>query len=347
MGKKEGKKSMNKSEKKSAPKNAGVKKAVVGAKKAVKKSSKKVPLLGSLLKKSTKEAASAVDTNLMPIADMPVMVRNSPQHTYDAYVMNLSGTLFKGDLLMPGVDKLFESLQLMRRPMYFMSSNTHSTPSEYQETLATYGMDVDLAHIFTPVRVAIEYVKREFPGAHVYAICDSKFRSGLMQGDIKLTDDPDQTDVVLVAHDRDFSFDKLNKAFRAITGSKRAKLVTTSMVRSWPTAGGEIEPGTRAIVRAIESAAQTRAIRNLGTPESAFLDCMFEHLDLSPRRVLLVSDSLSGDIRMAKHFGMPTALVLTGEASLSQAQEAPAKDQPNFVLDSVAQIVPEYILNQL
>ena len=313
----------------------------------LKKASHRLPIIGSLIKRSNKASRRADDMKHIAIEEMPVMLQESPQRAYDAYIMNLSGTLFKGDLLMPGVDKIFQSLELMRRPMYFMSSNTHSTPSEYQETLAAYGMNVDLAHIFTPVRVAIEYLKREFPQAHVYAICDDKFRVCLVKGGIKLTDNPEETDVVLVAHDRDFSFDKLNKAFRAITGPKRAKLVTTSMVRSWPTADGEIEPGTRAIVRAIESAAQTRAIRNLGTPESAFLDCVFEHLDLSPRRVLLVSDSLSGDIRMAKHFGMPTALVLTGEASLAQAQAASAKDQPNFVLDSVAHIVPKYILNQL
>ena len=319
-----------------------------------KKQAKRLGLFSARVEPEKAAAAPVVKEQVQPdrnrllaIEDLPVMVRETPQHVYDAYVMNLAGTLLQGDLLMPGVDKVFESLEVMRRPIYFMSSNSHTAPYDYQRMLAGLGIEAPMENIFTPVRVAVEYLKREFPGATVYSIGDSKFHFHLEHAGIKLSNDPSEVDVVIVAHDRKFSFDKLNIAYQAITGRRRAKLVTTSMVRSWPRAEGGTEPGTRGIVRAIESAAGTRAIRNLGTPERDFIECMFEHMDAPPRRVLLVSDSLTGDIRMAKKYGMPTALVLTGEASLAQAEAAAPKDQPNFVLDTVAGAIPSYIMGQL
>ncbi|MDD7465610.1 MAG: HAD hydrolase-like protein [Actinomycetaceae bacterium] len=297
--------------------------------------------------KSDKKSARKAESTVKKSLDIPLMVRDSPQRVYDAYIMNLSGTLFNGDLLMPGVDKLFAALNVMRRPMVFMSSNSHTSPASYQKLLAKFGMDVDIDQIFTPVRVVNEYLTRNFPDAQVMAIGDSEFLAHMAADGRALTDDPQLADVVVVAHDRDFNFAKLNLAYRAIVGPKKAKLVVTSMVRSWVTADGGSEPGTRAIVRAIQSASGAQVHCNLGTPEPAFLDYVFRHLDSEPHKTLVVSDSLTTDIRMARNYGVPTALVLTGEGSIAQAELAAPKDQPNFVVDSVVDVVPHYIVDQL
>lgn len=71
----------------------------------LKKASRRLPIIGSFIKRSNKASHRADDMNHMAIEEMPVMLQESPQRAYDAYIMNLSGTLFKGDLLMPGVDK--------------------------------------------------------------------------------------------------------------------------------------------------------------------------------------------------------------------------------------------------
>ncbi|MDY5589597.1 MAG: HAD hydrolase-like protein [Arcanobacterium sp.] len=297
--------------------------------------------------KARKNSALKLDAGAVGTLNLPLLVRDSPQHVYDAYIMNLSGTLFNGNLLMPGVDKVFASLSLMRRRMVFMSSNSHTSPDSYQQLLEKFGVPVEVEQIFTPVRVASEYLARNFPDARVMAIGDSEFLAHLASGGVELTNDPALTDVVLVAHDRDFNFGKLDLAYRAITGPSKAKLISTSMVRAWPAAEGGMEPGTRAIVRAIECAAGAKLYANIGTPERDFLDCVFNHLEIAPQHTLVVSDSLTTDIRMARSYGVPTALVLTGEGSLTQAELASQKDQPNFVVNSVADIVPHYIVDQL
>ncbi|MCI6573823.1 MAG: HAD hydrolase-like protein [Actinomycetaceae bacterium] len=294
-----------------------------------------------------KKSARKADIAAQASVEIPLMVRDSPQRVYDAYIMNLSGTLFNGDLLMPGVDKVLAALDVMRRPVVFMSSDSHTSPDSYQTLLANFGMDVDLDQIFTPVRVVNEYLSYNFPDAHVMAIGDSEFLAHMAKGGIALTDDPQLTDVVVVAHDREFSFTKLNLAYQAIVGPKKAKLVVTSMVRTWLTADGSSEPGTRAIVRAIQSATGAQIYCNLGAPERPFLDCVFRYLDSEPHKTLVVSDSLSTDIRMARGYGVPTALVLTGEGSIVQAELAAPKDQPNFVVNSVVDVVPHYIVDQL
>ena len=110
---------------------------------------------------------------------------------------------------------------------------------------------------------------------------------------------------------------------------------------------GTREPGTLSIVTAIEVATRKRVAKNLGSPETDLLEMIFEDLAAAPEDALLVTDSLGADIRMAKRFGIPSALVLTGDVTVEHAESLKEKDQPNYVLDSVDSIIPPYIKDQL
>ncbi|MDY5584688.1 MAG: HAD hydrolase-like protein [Arcanobacterium sp.] len=286
----------------------------------------------------------AVHPNLVDIA---VMVEDSPQSLHDSYIINLDSTVLTGDVVVPGVETLLKSLAYMRRPVYFLSTNPYMHPADFVTRLANVGINIDAEQVFTPSRIAATYLQKEFAAAKIFAVANQSFQEELRNRGVNLTDDELAADVVLVSHNRDFNFEIYTKAFRALTGPRQPKLISTSMVRTRTPMGGEPEPGTRGLVRALESATRKKLDKNLGRPDRDFLDVVFQTTGLNPEYTLFVSDSLTQDIRPVKRYGVQTALVLGGETTIEAAKAAKKKDQPNFVLDDITAIIPEYILAQM
>lgn len=280
------------------------------------------------------------------IADLNVMVREAPQRVFDAYLLNIDATVFAGAQLMPEMKMVVDTLTSLRRPIRYLSMLSTVSSDKLVTAMAAEGVQLDPHQIVTPGRQAARYLHKSYPGANVFVIGDDALSAEVEGEGIPLSEDPAEINVVLVGHDRDFSFDKLTTAFRAID-ENGADLVASSLRRVRRQPDGTREPGTLSIVTAIEVATRKRVAKNLGSPEPDLLEMIFEDLAATPEDALLVTDSLGADIRMAKSFGIPSALVLTGDATIKQAEALKRKDQPNYVLDSIDSIIPPYIKDQL
>lgn len=155
-----------------------------------------------------------------------------------------------------------------------------------------------------------------------------------------------ETDVVIVSFTDDFNMKMFSTAYHAIADNG-ADLISSSLRRLRRLPDGSVEPGVLPIVAALETATRKRLTKNLGSPETDLLEMIFDDVDIRREEALFVTDSLGADIRMAKRYGVPTALVLTGETTIERARELKRKDQPNYVLSSIADIMPRYIKDQL
>lgn len=277
---------------------------------------------------------------------LDVMVRQAPQHAHEAYLLNVDGTVLTGGKLMDGMKPVLETIKLLRRPVRFITGSSTVSRQHIAGELRRNGIEVELEQIFTPTRVTVAYLKKNYPGAKVYPIANEEVCTALEDDGIELTTNPLEARVVLVAHDHDFTYAKLKGAYDAIL-SNGAVLISSSVRREHLLPDGSYEPGTLSIIAAIEKATRTSLTKNLGSPETDMLEMIYSEMSADPAKSLLVTDSLAGDVRMAKSFGVPTALILTGESTYEQARALRSKDQPNFVLDSVVDIVPPYIVNQL
>ncbi|VEI13666.1 HAD-IIA family hydrolase [Trueperella bialowiezensis] len=280
------------------------------------------------------------------IADLDVMVQEPPQRVFDAYLLNIDATLYAGTQLMPEMKTVIDVLDELRRPVRYLSMMSTVSTDALIEAMAKEGVAIEPHQIVTPGRQLSNYLHKSYPGANVFVIGDDTLSAELSSAGIKLCDDPAKINVVLVAHDRNFTFDKLATAFRAID-ENGAELVASSLRRVRRQPDGTREPGTLSIVTAIEVATRKRVVKNLGAPETDLLEMIFEDLAAEPQDALLVTDSLGADIRMAKRFGIPTALILAGDVTIDDARNRQEKDQPNYVLDSLDSIVPPYIKDQL
>ena len=262
-----------------------------------------------------------------------------PGRLYEGYVFDLDGTIYLGDELLPGVKRLIPKLRNLGKRVVFLSNNATRDPEQYAEKLGGMGLKTPASEIVNTVVTMTEWLLDNHPAATVFPVSEEPLKRSLEKAGIRISEDPEEIDIVIASYDRAFDYRKLQIAFDAIWYYKRAMLVTTNPDRYCPYPGGRGEPDAAAIVAAIEACTGTECRANVGKPDPLMLHTVMSLIGLDKEECIVVGDRLYTDIRMAKDAGMPSAVVLTGETTAEDLAAEP-EDLPDYTLQRVDQLVP-------
>ena len=254
---------------------------------------------------------------------------------YDGYLFDLDGTIYLGDTLLPGAQRMLAALRDLGRPLVFLSNNPTKDPEMYAEKLSRLGIPTDPRQVVNPLVTLAAWLRREAPGSRVFVLGSEPLKRAVLGAGCTLSEDPALIDVVVASYDTSFDYRKLQIAFDALWQHRRARLVTPNPDAYCPFPGGRGEPDAAAIVAAIEASTGVRCEVNLGKPAPAMLHTAAEVLGLRPQDCLMVGDRLYTDIAMAVDAGMDSALVLTGESTRASVADLPAERRPTYVLDRI------------
>jgi HAD superfamily hydrolase (TIGR01450 family) len=268
-------------------------------------------------------------------------VLRRPDRLYDAYVFDLDGTIYLGDELLPGARETIETLRRAGRPVRFLSNNPTRDPEQYAEKLTQFGVPTPPEEIVNTTVTMTEWLRREAPGATVFAIAEEPLRAALAAAGIRTSEDPAEIDIVIASYDRGLTYRKLQIAFDAIWFHGRARLVATNPDRYCPLPGGRGEPDCAAVTAAIEACTGAHCEVVVGKPNPIMLTAALAGVDVDVERCLMVGDRLATDIRMGIEAGAPTALVLTGDTRAAELDLLAAADRPTYVLAGVADLLSE------
>ena len=231
-------------------------------------------------------------------------------------------------------------VRALGRRTVFLSNNPTRDPQMYADKLDGLGIPTPLDDIVNPVVTVPRWLQAHHPGAGVFAISEEPLKRALTAAGIRLTEDPEEIDIVLASFDRTFEYRKLQIAFDALWFHKRARLITSNPDRFCPMPGGRGEPDAASIVAAIEACTGVTCEANLGKPGAEMLETVLGMLGLSADRCVMVGDRLSTDIVMAATAGMDSALVLTGETTPEMAGRLPQDGAPTWILDRIDHLLP-------
>jgi HAD superfamily hydrolase (TIGR01450 family) len=263
-----------------------------------------------------------------------------PDRLYGAYVFDLDGTIYLGEGLLPGAQRLVEGLRALKVPVRFLSNNPTKDPEQYAEKLARLGLPTPVEEIVNTVVTMIRWLLDNAPDAVVYPVSEPPLVRALEAAGIRMSSDPAEIDIVIASYDRGFTYEKLQTAFDALWFHKRARLVATNPDRFCPFPGGRGEPDCAAIIAAIEACTGVKCEVNTGKPNPVMLEASLAGTSVAPRDCLMVGDRLGTDIQMASDTGATSALVLTGEATADDVVAMAEPDRPDFVLDRVDRVLP-------
>ena len=266
--------------------------------------------------------------------------RGIPERLYEGYVFDLDGTIYLGDELLPGAQRLVLKLRELGKRVIFLSNNPTKDPKMYAEKLGELGLETPESEILNTVVTMTQWLLQNHPGATVFPISEDPLKNSLREAGIRMSDDPEEIDIVIASYDRGFEYRKLQIAFDAIWFYERAMLVTTNPDRYCPFPGGRGEPDAAAIVGAIEACTGAKCEVNVGKPDPIMLETIMDLIGLDAEECVMTGDRLYTEILMAKGAGMPSAVVLTGETTAEDLERESEENLPDYILERIDQLIP-------
>jgi HAD superfamily hydrolase (TIGR01450 family) len=264
----------------------------------------------------------------------------APDRLYEGYVFDLDGTIYLGDELLPGAKRLILKLRELGKRVIFLSNNPTKDPRMYAEKLGKLGLKTPDSEIVNTVVTMTRWLLREHPEGTVFPISEEPLKNSLSEAGIRMSENPEEIDIVIASYDRTFDYRKLQIAFDAIWFYERAMLVTTNPDRYCPFPGGRGEPDAAAIVAAIEACTGAKCQVNVGKPASIMLETIMDLIGLDAKDCVISGDRLYTEIKMAKRAGMPSAVVLTGDTTERGLAAEPVENLPDYILERIDQLVP-------
>jgi HAD superfamily hydrolase (TIGR01457 family) len=260
--------------------------------------------------------------------------------SFDAYLIDLDGVIYRGNELLPGAMEFIAWLEQQQKKYLFLTNNSFSSETQVVDKLKKLGITTDEGHMLGAGQAAIRLIARRSPGATVYLVGEPPLRAMLEENHLRPANtnvDPGTThiDVVLVGLDRYFDYKKLTIAMQAIRAG--AQFVAINRDATLPIIGGYI-PGCGAMVASIEAASGITP-EVIGKPEPELLQEAMHTLHSHPAETVMIGDSLNVDIQGGKAAGTQTLLVLSGNSS--QKDLTLSSFQPDYVYQDIAGVVKD------
>lgn len=251
----------------------------------------------------------------------------------DAYLIDLDGTLYRGNEVIDDAPAFVEWLQSSGKKFLYVTNNSSRTPEQVAEHLHELGIPAATDHVFTSSQVAAQYIQSdERVGKKVFAVGEHGLRVALQEAGCELVEEG-PVDYVVQGIDREFHYGKLATASLLIQGG--AVFLSTNVDKALPTEKG-LMPGSGSLAAAIATASGTSPLV-MGKPEARMIDFAVERLGVSKDRAVVIGDNLETDILAGVNAGVRTVLVLTGFSKREHIEGAAG--QPTVVMDSLTDLI--------
>jgi phosphoglycolate/pyridoxal phosphate phosphatase family enzyme len=249
---------------------------------------------------------------------------------YRGFILDLDGTVYLGERLLPGAKAAVGELRAAGRSVCFLSNKPIASRADYAAKLTRLGVPTPVDEVINSSYVLARWLAREAPGARCFVIGEPPLVAELEAAGLTPVDGP-RVDYVVVAFDRTFDYRKRDVALQAVT-RHGARLIGTNPDRTCPVEDGQI-PDAAGMIAAVEAVTGRRVEPIVGKPSPIMLGVALERLGLEARDCAIVGDRLETDIAMGKAAGLATILVLTGITE--PGNPAIGRWQPDHVLASL------------
>ncbi|MGO8960905.1 MAG: HAD-IIA family hydrolase [Streptosporangiaceae bacterium] len=265
------------------------------------------------------------------------MAMTAPDRVFAGYAMDLDGTVYLGDELLPQAAETIERIRLAGSRVVFLTNNPLHSPAAYGRRLTDLGIPAAETDVITPLAVLTSYLTRQHPDATVLTVAEPLVGTTLTAAGIRVTTDPAEAGVVVVSFDRTFSYAKLLRAYRAVR-HYGAVIVATNPDPFCPTPDGGL-PDCAAMLAAVEACTGARAEAVMGKPTRHMADELLRRLAVSPSEAAIVGDRISTDVAMSRPAGMASVLVMSGATTPAELTASP--EQPDFVISGLGYLLPD------
>lgn len=254
-----------------------------------------------------------------------------------AFLLDMDGTFFLGETLLPGALELLAFLNQRELPFSFLTNNTSRSKQDYIQKLMRLGVGEQDARVYTAGDATIAYLKQNFPGTKVFLMGTPSLAESFNAAGIKLEEkDPD---VLVLGYDTTLTYARLSAFCRFVR--QGLPYIATHPDVNCPSPEGPI-PDIGAMMRLVEASTGRKADVVVGKPNPGIVNALAQEWGLEPNEKVMVGDRLYTDIALGQTAGVKTVLVLSGETDSEDLENS--EYQPDLVCENLADLI-RYLLN--
>lgn len=251
--------------------------------------------------------------------------------------LDMDGTIYKGGTLFPCTLPFLARMRELGIGCTFLTNNPSKSSADYLAHLRKMGLHATADELYTSAQATIDCLQRRHPAVkRLFALGTPSMLAEFAAAGFTLTaDDPaDAPDAVVVGFDLTLTYARLCRAAWWIQQGKL--FVATNPDRVCPTDQPTVLVDCGAICALLETATGRALDIVMGKPDPAMLSGILSRHSLRPAQIAMVGDRIYTDILMAHRAEALGVLVLTGEATLQDAEQADPR--PPLVVPSLAEL---------
>jgi len=241
-----------------------------------------------------------------------------PEHI-KGLILDMDGVLWEDTTPIGNLPRIFSHMSEMKLAVAMATNNSTSTVDQYVKRLAGFGVQVEPWQVITSSQAVADMMAHQLPsGAPIFAIGEQGLTNALKSTGFELlpVEQAASAEAVVFGLDREITFNKMREATLLVRAGK--PFYATNGDRTFPTPRGQI-PGAGAWLSVIITATDVQPLF-AGKPSPYMIELALERLGTTKNTTFVVGDRLETDIAGGQAAGCPTALMLSGISTRSQAE---------------------------
>jgi len=250
--------------------------------------------------------------------------------------LDMDGTIYKGGTLFSCTLPFIAQMRQLGIGCTFLTNNPSKSSTDYLAHLKKMGLTATADELYTSAQATIDCLRRRFPEVKkLYVLGTPSMLAEFRDAGFTLMADSasDAPDAVVVGFDMTLSYARICRAAWWIQQGKL--FVATNPDRVCPTDQPTVLVDCGSICAMLEKATGRAPDIVLGKPDPAMLSGILDRHGLRPAQIAMVGDRIYTDILMAHRADAFGVLVLTGEATVRDAEQA--NPRPHLVVPSLAE----------
>jgi NagD protein len=249
-----------------------------------------------------------------------------------SWLMDMDGVLVQEEQALPGAAEFIGGLRERGLPFLVLTNNSIYTPRDLAARLRASGLEVPEESIWTSALATASFLEDQRPGGTAFVIGESGLTTALHAAGYTMTER--SPDYVVLGETRTYSFERITRAIRLITGG--ARFIATNPDPTGPSVDGAL-PATGSVAALISRATGVDPYF-VGKPNPLMMRSALNAIDAHSESTAMIGDRMDTDIVAGLEAGLHTILVLTGVTTRAEVERFPYR--PSQVVDGVADLVP-------
>jgi len=248
----------------------------------------------------------------------------------EAVFLDLDGTIYMGDNLIEGAIDFLNRVEERGIRRFFLSNNSSKSVNQYLSKLENMGIPAKEEDILLSTHDLLAWLKSKNI-TETYLVGTVGMKEMLEASGVNTSSNSPQ--YVVLGYDTEITYEKLTRA--SINLHNGVPLVVSHPDIVCPSPNGGL-PDTGAYMALFEATTGVKPEHICGKPNPGMILHKIHELGIAAENCAMVGDRLYTDMEMAERSGVHGILVLSGEATMNDAELAP--QNPSLIVNSVAEL---------